>query len=238
MRFRAAVSTFAALSCLTMVGVAGSLVSADHPAAVREAQLAGNQWGVEMSADYGSTWTTTLDSSTPAAFPVQVKLDALAEKNFYQPITLRTAVGTTDPAQVQLQQAELISGTPEQAAAVQIRMATSPRGYCASSLFDTAGPGGTPIPPRPATEATVPEPVTLQPAFSTTAGQPETVCIEFSVDRGTDERPHGELMLAWPMQAQPADKIVIDADPHADRVTDVQNSVPSAPDSTEPEPGR
>lgn len=223
-------SAFTALSCLTMATVAASMLSADDPATTSDAALTGNQWGVEVSTDYGSSWTSTLPAGDPGAFPVQVNLAALADKNFYQPITVRTAVGTRTGATVTVQRAQLLSGSPEQADAVQVRMAASPRGFCASSLFDSADLAGRPIEPRPATAAEVPAPVDLPAAFSTTAGQPETVCVEFSLARGDATPPTGKITLAWPLTAQIADATEPDTGAEQ-REPEVEGSIP-APSAT------
>ncbi|WP_333619065.1 hypothetical protein [Dietzia sp.] len=210
MRFRLAVSTIAALSCLTSVGFAATLVSPDEQKSETEAQLAGSSWTVESSSDYGATWTSPLDKLGNGVFPVRVDLGALGEQNVYQPLTLRNQTGSTTPSVVRIQSGELFSGDAEAAKSLQIRMAYSPTGVCSSSLFEepdvepivgTDEPGALDAPSNNV-------PITLGPGTKSTAGQPETVCIEFSTKRSLDTPLSGDLTLAWPISAQ--------QDPNAD----------------------
>lgn len=206
MRFRLAVSAFAALTCLGSVGVAATLVSPSEHRSDTEAHLAGSEWTVESSADYGATWTSPLDKLGNGVFPVRVDLGALGEQNVYQPLTLRNQVGSTNASVVGIQPAELFAGDADAAESLQIRMAYSPGGTCSSSLFEegdvepivgTTEPG-----PFDAPSNNVP--ITLGAGTESTAGQPETVCIEFSTKRTDAPAPSGELTLAWPLSAREA----------------------------------
>lgn len=206
MRFRVAVSTFAALTCLTTAGVAVTIVSADDAKDTAETHLAGSAWTVETSSDYGATWTSPLDKTGNGLFPVRVNLDALGRQNVYQPVTLRNTVDSTTPSVVEFETGQLLEGDPEAAKFLRIRMAYSPDGVCSDALFDDpdlapvvgtdeAGPFD-----APATEL----PIKLGQGTSSTAGKAETVCIEFGTKRAEEQTPSGELTLAWPISARAA----------------------------------
>ena len=205
MRFRAAVTSFAALSCVGLAGYAGMLLSDPSTPAQKDTQLTGAQWTVESSADYGRTWTSPLDADGQGVFPVQARLSALANQNFYQPITLRNTVGTHTATEVRIEPAMLIAGDPAQAAQVKIRMAYSPEGYCAASVFEATAdrePAATAAPLG--TQRPLPS-VTLDAATSSTPSSSETVCIEFSMDRSSAPTAPGEVTVAWPLKASPVD---------------------------------
>lgn len=208
MRFRVAVSTFAALTCVTTAGIAVTMVSADDAKDTSATHLAGSAWTVETSSDYGATWTSPLDKDGKGLFPVRVNLDALGQQNFYQPVTLRNTVDSTTPSVVQFDTGQLLQGDADAAKYLQIRMAYSPDGVCSDALFDdpnvepvigTADPG--PF-DAPSTEF----PIELGAGTSSTSGQSETVCIEFGTKRAKERAPSGELTLAWPIVARAAEE--------------------------------
>lgn len=207
MRFRVAVSTFAALTCVTTAGIAATMVSADDAKDTSATHLTGSSWTVETSSDYGATWTSPLDKNGTGLFPVRVNLDALGQQNVYQPVTLRNTVDSTTPSVVEFETGQLLQGDPEAAKYLQIRMAYSPDGICSDALFEDpnvepivgtpeAGPFD-----APATEF----PIELGAGTSSTAGQAATVCIEFGTKRAEKLTPSGELTLAWPIVAREAE---------------------------------
>ena len=206
MRFRVAVSTFAALTCLTTAGVAVTLVSDEDAKDTSATHLAGSAWTVETSSDYGATWTSPLDKDGNGLFPVRVNLDALGRQNVYQPVTLRNTVDSTSPSEVEFETAQLLQGDPEAAKYLRIRMAYSPDGVCSDALFDdpdlepVVGTGEPGPFDAPATEL----PIELGAGTPSTAGQAETVCIEFGTKRAEEQAPGGELTLAWPISARAA----------------------------------
>ncbi|ANI93618.1 hypothetical protein [Dietzia timorensis] len=206
MRFRVAVSTFAALTCLTTAGVAVTIVSAEDAKDTSATHLAGLTWTVETSSDYGATWTSPLDKNGQGLFPVRVNLDALGRQNVYQPVTLRNTVDSVSPSEVEFETAQLLQGDPEAAKYLRIRMAYSPDGVCSDALFDDPNlepvvGNGEPGPfDAPATEL----PIELGAGTPSTAGKAETVCIEFGTKRAEEQTPGGELTLAWPISARAA----------------------------------
>lgn len=206
MRFRVAVSTFAALTCLTTAGVAVTIVSSEDAKDTSATHLAGSAWTVETSSDYGATWTSPLDKNGQGLFPVRVNLDALGRQNVYQPVTLRNTVDSVSPSEVEFETAQLLQGDPEAAKYLRIRMAYSPDGVCSDELFDDPNlepvvGNGEPGPfDAPATEL----PIELGAGTPSTAGKAETVCIEFGTKRAEEQTPGGELTLAWPISARAA----------------------------------
>lgn len=206
MRFRVAVSTFAALTCLTTAGVAITLVSDYDAKDTSATHLTGSAWTVETSSDYGATWTSPLDKNGQGLFPVRVNLDALGRQNVYQPVTLRNTVDSVSPSEVQFETGQLLQGDPEAAKYLRIRMAYSPDGVCSDALFDNPDlepvvGNGEPGPfDAPATEL----PIELGAGTSSTPGKAETVCIEFGTKRAQEKTPGGELTLAWPISAHAA----------------------------------
>lgn len=206
MRFRVAVSTFAALTCLTTAGVAVTIVSSEDAKDTSATHLAGSAWTVETSSDYGATWTSPLDKNGQGLFPVRVNLDALGRQNVYQPVTLRNTVDSVSPSEVEFETAQLLQGDPEAAKYLRIRMAYSPDGVCSDALFDDPNlepvvGNGEPGPfDAPATEL----PIELGAGTPSTAGKAETVCIEFGTKRAEEQTPGGELTLAWPISARAA----------------------------------
>lgn len=206
MRFRVAVSTFAALTCLTTAGVAVTIASSEDAKDTSATHLAGSAWTVETSSDYGATWTSPLDKNGQGLFPVRVNLDALGRQNVYQPVTLRNTVDSVSPSEVEFETAQLLQGDPEAAKYLRIRMAYSPDGVCSDALFDDPNlepvvGNGEPGPfDAPATEL----PIELGAGTPSTAGKAETVCIEFGTKRAEEQTPGGELTLAWPISARAA----------------------------------
>lgn len=206
MRFRAAVSTFAALTCLTTAGVGVTIVSSEDAKDTSATHLAGSAWTVETSSDYGATWSSPLDKNGQGLFPVRVNLDALGRQNVYQPVTLRNTVDSVSPSEVEFETAQLLQGDPEAAKYLRIRMAYSPEGVCSDALFDDPNlepvvGNGEPGPfDAPATEL----PIELGAGTPSTAGKAETVCIEFGTKRAEEQTPGGELTLAWPISARAA----------------------------------
>ena len=208
MRFRVAVSTFAALTCLTTAGVAVTLVSADDAQDSSATHLAGSAWTVETSSDYGATWTSPLDKNGQGLFPVRVNLDALGRQNFYQPVTLRNTVDSVSRSEVEFETAQLLQGDPEAAKYLRIRMAYSPEGVCSDALFDENDPDVEPVvgngEPGPFDAPATELPIELGAGTPSTAGKAETVCIEFGTKRAEEQTPGGELTLAWPISARAA----------------------------------
>lgn len=204
MRCRTAVTSFVALACAGLVGYLAMPTNPD-PSTQKDTQLTGTEWTVESSADFGHTWTSPLDERGHGVFPVRVRLDALADQNFYQPLTLRNTVGTATDTTVSIEPATLISGSPADAGLVRIRMALSPHGSCAASVFDGTGTRASAAQGAPLTAQRSLPTVTLESASSTTAGPSQTVCIEFAIDRTVTAPVSGELTVAWPLSASAGD---------------------------------
>ena len=204
MRIRHAASALVALGAASACALGASMIVQEHETQVRESELRASAWSVQASTDFGSTWTAPI-SSAGGHFPVRVDTAALRNRSAYQPLTLRTTVGSRDDALVDVGRGVLVEGNPATAADVRIRAVSTSGGACAAPTFTPGAPGviagvlaGDPTGAVPVDAPTAAAPLVLPAATRTTPGAPVTVCLELSLDADSPA-PDSMLTLAWPI---------------------------------------
>ncbi len=204
MRIRHAASALVALGAASACALGASMIVQEHETQVRESELRASAWSVQASTDFGSTWTAPI-SSAGGHFPVRVDTAALRNRSAYQPLTLRTTVGSNADALVDVGRGVLVEGNPATAADVRIRAVSTSSGACAAPTFTPGAPGviagvlaGDPTGAVPGDAPTTADPLVLPAGTRTTPGAPVTVCLELSLDADSPA-PDSMLTLAWPI---------------------------------------
>ena len=204
MRIRHAASALVALGAASACALGASMIVQEHETQVRESELRASVWSVQASTDFGSTWTAPI-SSAGGHFPVRVDTAALRNRSAYQPLTLRTTVGSKADALVDVGRGVLVEGNPATAADVRIRAVSTSSGACAAPTFTPGAPGviagvlaGDPTGAVPVDAPTTADPLVLPAGTRTTPGAPVTVCLELSLDADSPA-PDSMLTLAWPI---------------------------------------
>ncbi|HJC60994.1 MAG TPA: hypothetical protein H9755_11815 [Candidatus Dietzia intestinigallinarum] len=204
MRIRHAASALVALGAASACALGASMIVQEHETQVRESELRASAWSVQASTDFGSTWTAPI-SSAGGHFPVRVDTAALRNRSAYQPLTLRTTVGSKADALVDVGRGVLVEGNPATAADVRIRAVSTSGGACAAPTFTPGAPGviagvlaGDPTGAVPVDAPTAADPLVLPAGTRTTPGAPVTVCLELSLDADSPA-PDSMLTLAWPI---------------------------------------
>src|SRR5699024_4427324 len=211
-RIRHAASALVALGAASACALGASMIVQEHETQVRESELRASAWSVQASTDFGSTWTAPI-SSAGGHFPVRVDTAALRNRSAYQPLTLRTTVGSKADALVDVGRGVLVEGNPATAADVRIRAVSTSGGACAAPTFTPGAPGviagvlaGDPTGAVPVDAPTAADPLVLPAGTRTTPGAPVTVCLELSLDADSPA-PDSMLTLAWPIDITRGDTV-------------------------------